>query len=133
MAKLKAVRKKTAKNSTPKSKPSQVTEYWDREFHDAGYRGLLVKVKSRKGSLLEVFVVDRATGTVEGDGKKPHKVDLDDGGVVWSEAPSTAQLVGNKDKARYGLLFLSSGWVESKAIVMDGPNDPPKIPKLVSL
>jgi len=121
--KVKPQQRRTKANCSPKRTAQAVKDYWDRGFASDGYLGAIVKVLGRRGRVLAFSVV--VDGVVE---KRRLTVDLDDGDMVWSDLPSTAQEATRK--VPFGLLFLSRDYVKAKKVSL---SDPPKIPRQASL
>jgi len=122
--KVKPQRRRTKANSSPKRRPQDVKDYWDRAFSSDGYLGAIVKVHGRRGRVVTFSMV--VAGEVE---KRKLTVDLDDGDYVWSDLPSTAQAATRA--LPYGLLFLTKDYFTAKKV--PAPYDPPKIPRGASL
>ena len=131
---------KAKANIAPAAKPSDLTTLWDRDF--SVYRAMTVKVVARKGSMLSFKLIDRKTSVEITDNGKPFTVDLDDGKLVWSDLPSTAQMAKPGSKKPYGFLLLSDEFFKQTASLEefwkwftgdDGPSDPPKVPRTASL
>lgn len=131
-------RKKSEATTRPVKSVSQLKGVWAREF--AVYRVVVVEVRARKGSVLHFDIIDDPSAPRTAKKGKPksrggqYKVDLDDGFVVWSDLPSTAQLVDPKSDARIGYLCLTENWLFENlpdnmtfaATVAGGPKIPPR-------
>lgn len=126
-------RDKSKATTEPVASVSELKGLWDREF--GVYRPVVAKVTARKGSLLTFDIVIDPDGSSDGGG---YTVDLDDGGTVWGDLPSTAQLVDPESDSPLGYLLLNQNWIyenveQGRVAPLDGPGDPPKIPKNYSL
>jgi hypothetical protein len=106
---------------------------WDRQW--GVYVPLVVKVLGRKGSSLTFQIVIDPEGATS---PTSHTVDLDDGGSVWGDLPSTAQLVEPGAAENLGYLLVNQNWLFENTdgeggVLTGGPGGPPKIPRIQSL
>jgi hypothetical protein len=125
-------------NVEPAATPQELTALWDRDF--SVYRACIVKVLGRKGSMISFALVNTKTGVEVTNHGSAFTVDLDDGAMVWSDLPSTAQLVKPGAKKAFGFLMLSDKYFQTTGFFdeelpdwWEGPSDPPKIPRNLSL
>lgn len=124
--------------TTPVTDVAQLQGLWDREV--GVYRMCVVRVTARQGSLISFQIVIGAApsmlpqGTANG---AAYTVDLNDGRNVWSELPSTAQLVVLPTTENIGYLGLNEDWllenVGDSGGLRGGGDGVPKFPKNLSL
>lgn len=131
---FKLVADKKKATTKPVAKVDQLKGLWDRQW--SVYRPLVVKVTARKGSLLTFQIVIDPSGAT---GTEAHTLNLDDGANVWSDLPSTAQLVEPGSGDDLGYLLVNQNWLFENAepsttrALLGATADPPKIPKSYSL
>jgi hypothetical protein len=126
-------RDKSKATTEPVAAVADLKGLWDREF--GVYRPVVAKVTGRKGSMISFEIIIDPDGSTDG---ATYTVDLDDGGNVWGDLPSTAQLVDPTSEEQIGYLLLNQNWIyenvtSGRVAPLDGPGDPPKIPKNYSL
>jgi hypothetical protein len=106
-------RKATVK---PVARVADLKGLWQREY--AVYRACIVQVTGRKGAKLTFRFVN-TDGTVQ---EKTFSVDLDDGGSVQSDLPSTAPLVTPGSRNTIGYLFLTEAWIATNVRASGPPS-----------
>ena len=128
------VANKNKATTAPVASVGELAGLWDRQW--GVYVPLVVKVLARDGSNLTFEIVIDPEG---GTSPTEHTVDLDDGGSVWGDLPSTAQLVEPGDTEDLGYLLVNQNWLfentdgEGSAL-LEGPGGGlPKIPRIQSL
>jgi hypothetical protein len=89
----------------PVGKLADLKGPWQREY--PVYWTFIVEVTRRRGSQLSFRFVG-ADGAVQ---RRTYTVDLDDGGSVQRDLPSTAPLVTPGSKKALGYLLLTEAWV----------------------
>ncbi|MFZ5445943.1 MAG: hypothetical protein ACOZQL_38475 [Myxococcota bacterium] len=99
--------------TSPVKDITELGAYWDRAFNlDGGYRAVAVEVVSRENNVITFNVIEVRSGKRLNKAASPLSVDLDDGTVVWSSLPSTAQMVDPESSQRIGYLFLTEAWIK---------------------
>jgi hypothetical protein len=99
-------RVKRKATTEPAARVADLKGFWRREY--AVYRACIVKVTAKQDRILSFRFVNTDASIQE----EEYTVDLDDGGSVRGELPSTAHLVEDPEgEATIGYLFLTEDWI----------------------